>query len=112
MPRIFTPDGLADEGLEVLRHAGGFEIDGRAGLGRIGREVAKRGRAFDMHVLGYDPLVSAERAAQDGIELVATVAEMVPRIDVLTVHVPMSPDTKGLIGADEFARMKPTAMVI
>jgi len=85
---------------------------GVVGLGRIGREVAKRARAFDMHVIGYDPLVSAEKAAEEGIETVATVAEMIPRVDVLTVHVPMSPDTKALVGAEQFARMKPTAMVI
>jgi D-3-phosphoglycerate dehydrogenase / 2-oxoglutarate reductase len=85
---------------------------GVVGLGRIGREVAKRARAFDMHVIGYDPLVSAERAAEEGIETVATVAEMIPRVDVLTVHVPMSADTKGLIGAKEFERMRPGAMVV
>jgi len=85
---------------------------GVIGLGRIGREVAKRGRAFDMHVLGFDPLVSTEKAAEEGIETVATVAEMLPRVDVLTVHVPMSPDTKALVGAEQFAQMRPTAMVI
>jgi D-3-phosphoglycerate dehydrogenase len=85
---------------------------GVVGLGRIGREVAKRARAFDMHVIGDDPLVSAERAAEEGIETVATVAEMIPRVDVLTVHVPMSADTKGLIGAKEFERMRPGAMVV
>lgn len=85
---------------------------GVIGLGRIGREVAKRGRAFDMHVLGFDPLVSAEKAAEEGIETVATVAEMLPRVDVLTVHVPMSPDTKALIGKDQFAKMRPGALVV
>jgi D-3-phosphoglycerate dehydrogenase / 2-oxoglutarate reductase len=85
---------------------------GVVGLGRIGREVAKRARAFDRHGIGYDPLVSAERAAEEGIETVATVAEMIPRVDVLTVHVPMSADTKGLIGAKEFERMRPGAMVV
>src|SRR5262245_53693534 len=76
---------------------------GVVGLGRIGREVAKRARAFDMHVLGFDPLVSADKAAEEGIETVATVAEMLSRVDVLTVHVPMSPDTKALIGKEQFA---------
>ena len=74
---------------------------GVVGLGRIGTEVAKRAMAFAMRVIGYDPFLSAEAAAKLGIERVETVHDMLPRIDYLTVHTPLTPETKHLIGAKE-----------
>src|SRR3990167_7821115 len=64
------------------------------GLGRIGQEVAKRAIAFQMRVVGYDPFVSGEQAAKMGIELVDQVRTMLPRVDYLTVHTPLTPETK------------------
>ena len=73
---------------------------GIVGLGRIGQEVARRALAFQMRVLGYDPFLSAEQAAKLGITRVATVREMLPQIDYLTVHTPLTPETTNLIDAE------------
>jgi D-3-phosphoglycerate dehydrogenase len=85
---------------------------GIIGLGRIGQEVAARAIAFDMRVIGVDPFLSAERAVELGIELVANVDEMLPRVDYLTVHTPLTPDTKNLINAARIEQMKPGVRLI
>ncbi len=72
---------------------------GVVGMGRIGQEVASRARAFQMRVLGYDPFLSAQRAEEFGVELIESVHDMLPHIDYLTVHTPLTPETRGLIGA-------------
>ncbi|HMO16174.1 MAG TPA: phosphoglycerate dehydrogenase [Pirellulaceae bacterium] len=79
---------------------------GVIGLGRIGVAVAKRCLAFGMEVIGYDPFLSADKASELGITKVETVDELVPLIDYLTVHTPLTPETKHLIGAAQIERMK------
>jgi D-3-phosphoglycerate dehydrogenase len=79
---------------------------GIVGLGRIGQAVAARARAFDMRVVGYDPFLSPERAADLGIELVPKVAVMLPLIDYLTVHTPLTDETRHLIGKAELSQLK------
>jgi D-3-phosphoglycerate dehydrogenase len=85
---------------------------GIVGLGRIGVEVARRAKAFGMTLLGYDPFMSNERAAELGVTKVETVEEMLPEIDYLTVHTPLTAETKGLIGARQIERMKPQARLV
>jgi D-3-phosphoglycerate dehydrogenase len=85
---------------------------GIVGLGRIGQEVAKRALAFEMRVLGYDPFVSAEQAAKMGIEHVETVRAMLPRVDYLTVHTPLTPETQNLIDMEELELLKPGVRLI
>jgi D-3-phosphoglycerate dehydrogenase len=85
---------------------------GVVGLGRIGQEVAKRAIAFQMRVIGYDPFVSAEQAAKLGIEYVDTVRAMLPRVDYMTVHTPLTPGTRHLIGHEEIGLLKPGARLI
>lgn len=80
---------------------------GIIGLGKVGTEVAKRARAFDMRVLGNDPFVSEERAKSMGIEL-ADKETVLRESDFISVHVPMTSATKGLIGKEELAKVKPT----
>src|SRR5262245_27503768 len=70
---------------------------GVVGLGRIGIAVAKRALALEMKVLGFDPFLSRQRAQELGIEFVDTVAAMLPRVDYLTVHTPLTDETRGLI---------------
>lgn len=93
----------------------GWEVRGKTlglvGLGRIGSEVAVRARAMAMHVLAYDPVVSLDRAAQIGVELVA-MDELLQRSDVISLHVPLVEGTKNLIDAASIARMKPGAYLI
>lgn len=85
---------------------------GIVGLGRIGKEVARRGLAFDMKVLAYDPFLTADRAAQLGIEAAPSLHAMLPQCDIITLHVPLTEQTRHLIGAEELAFMKPGAFLI
>ncbi len=85
---------------------------GVVGMGRIGQEVAKRAIAFGMRVIGFDPFLTAERAVELGISLVEKVADMLPDIDYLTVHTPLTPETKDLIGFPELEIIKPGARLI
>lgn len=85
---------------------------GVVGLGRIGMEVAKRALAFEMRVIAYDPFVSPERAAELGIELSETVPGMLPHVDYLTVHTPLTPETKDMINSESIKTLKPGARLI
>jgi D-3-phosphoglycerate dehydrogenase len=93
----------------------GTEVTGKTlgiiGLGRIGREVARRGRGLQMEVLGYDPYVSSEQAQRLGIE-VCSLERLLSEADVVSVHVPLTEGTRGMIGAHELALLKPTAYLI
>jgi D-3-phosphoglycerate dehydrogenase / 2-oxoglutarate reductase len=94
----------------------GMELHGKVlgvlGLGRVGTLVAQRCSSFGMRLAAYDPFVSAERAAQMGVERVATVPELCAMADVLTVHLPKTPETVGIVGLDELRSMKPSARVV
>ncbi len=94
---------------------GGVELTGRTlgiiGLGRIGTAIADRARGLGMHVIGYDPYVTAEAAGAHGIEL-RPLDDVLAEADVVTLHVPGTGDTRGLIDADRLARMKPTAFLL
>jgi D-3-phosphoglycerate dehydrogenase len=82
------------------------------GLGRIGREVARRAQGLDMKVIGYDPFLAPERAAQLGIESYPDVESLLPLCDFLTVHVPGGAETSNLIGAPQLAKMRQGARVL
>lgn len=83
---------------------------GVVGMGRIGRAVAVRGAALEMRVLGFDPFFAG--GAADGVEMVKDIIELCKRSDYITVHVPRSPETLGMIGEKEIAAMKPTVRLI
>ncbi|MCI0681688.1 MAG: phosphoglycerate dehydrogenase [Gemmataceae bacterium] len=85
---------------------------GVVGLGRIGREVARRAAGLDMKVIGYDPFLAPDRAAQLGIEAAADLDSLLPRVDFLTVHTPLTAETTNLIGARELGMMKKGSRVI
>ncbi|MCJ7604914.1 MAG: D-glycerate dehydrogenase [Dehalococcoidales bacterium] len=86
---------------------------GIIGLGRIGTEVARRARGFDMNILYYSRTrKSPEEEARLGLEYVDKMADLLSRSDFVSLHVPLTPETKGLIGAKEFAMMKPTAVFV
>jgi D-3-phosphoglycerate dehydrogenase len=85
---------------------------GVIGLGRIGREVARRAKGLDMEVIALDPFVTAAKAAELGYEVAASLDELLPRVDFLTIHVPLSDETKRLIGKRELALMKKSARVL
>jgi len=78
---------------------------GIIGLGRIGQEVAKRAEAFGMEILGFDPFISQDKAEQLGVRIVQF-EDLIKESDYITVHVPLTKETKGMIGEKEFALMK------
>ena len=80
---------------------------GVVGMGRIGREVASRAIAFAMKVVAYDPFLTDEQATALGVRLSPTVDEMLPEIDYLTVHTPLTTETKGLINLKQLDKVKP-----
>jgi D-3-phosphoglycerate dehydrogenase len=82
------------------------------GLGRIGFTLAKRAIAFEMNVVGYDPFLSEERAREYGISLHRDVDEIIDKCDFLSVHTPLTKETRGLINAERLAKMRPGARVI
>jgi len=85
---------------------------GVVGLGRIGQAVATRALAMEMRVLGYDPFLSAQRAKELGIFACDSVREMLPDIDYLTVHTPLTDATRNLIGREEVGLMRCGARLI
>ncbi|HET7169128.1 MAG TPA: phosphoglycerate dehydrogenase [Candidatus Limnocylindrales bacterium] len=93
----------------------GLELRGRTlgivGLGKIGQAIALRARAMEMVVIGADPYVTAEQAANHGVELVDLDA-LLERADVVSVHVPLTRATTGMIGRAAIARMRPGSIVL
>ncbi len=79
---------------------------GIVGLGRIGQAVASRAQALEMRILGFDPFLSASRAKELGIETCASPKELFPLVDYLTVHTPLTDETRGLVGAEAIATMR------
>ena len=93
----------------------GVELYGKAlgvvGFGRIGKEVAKRALSFGMKILAYDPFLSREVAESLGIEVVE-LKDLIARSDYITVHTPMTEETRHMISVDEFAIMKKGVRII
>jgi D-3-phosphoglycerate dehydrogenase / 2-oxoglutarate reductase len=87
------------------------KVAGIVGLGRIGILVAQRLSAFGMRVIAYDPYVPAARAAQMGVRSVA-LEELLRESDFISVHLPKTPETVGLIGEQALALVKPTVRII
>ena len=84
---------------------------GVIGLGNVGRIVAERAAGLKMKVIGYDPFISVENIARLGVEPVS-LEEIFKKSDFITVHVPLTPDTHGMINHDAFAKMKTGVRII
>ncbi|MFD8501027.1 phosphoglycerate dehydrogenase [Amycolatopsis sp. NPDC059657] len=93
----------------------GVEVQGKTvgvvGLGKIGQLFAQRLAAFGTKLIAYDPYVSAARAAQLGIELV-TLDELLERADFISIHLPKTPETKGLIDAEALKKTKQGVIIV
>jgi D-3-phosphoglycerate dehydrogenase len=81
------------------------------GLGRIGQRVAARARAFEMKVVAYDPFLDAAAARRLDVELL-DLDDLLARADVVTLHTPLSEQTRNLLGAERIGRMKPGALLV
>lgn len=88
-----------------------FKTLGIVGLGNIGRIVADRAHGLKMKVIGVDPVMSSDRAAELGIELVE-LDELLERADFITVHAPLTPETKDMFDDEAFDKMKSDALLI
>jgi len=85
---------------------------GVVGLGRIGQAVGARAKAMQMRVIGFDPFLSVGRISELGFEPAANVAEMLPQVDYLTVHTPLTEETRNLVGHAELDRLRPGVRLI
>ena len=84
---------------------------GVIGMGRIGSQVVKRAKAFEMDVIVYDPYITEDVAKELGVEI-TTLDYLVENADVMTIHVPLTPETKGLISKPELTKMKDHAILL
>jgi len=93
----------------------GREIDGKTlgiiGLGKIGQLVAQRAKGFNLKILAFDPVITAEIAENVGAKLV-DIEQLLRDSDLITLHIPLIPQTKNLIAEDQFKIMKPDAMIV
>lgn len=107
--------GPLDEKHPFTDYGIGFELYGKklgiAGYGAIGREVAVRAKAFGMEILAYDPYMPADRIEADGAKSV-DLDTMLAESDVVSIHLPVLPSTRGIVNKDWFNKMKPTAIVV
>lgn len=94
----------------------GVELYGKTlavlGMGRIGTEYARRAMAFGMKVLAFDPYLSASRARTLQVELVENLEDVLPRADFFTLHMPVTPETRHMLGAAQIAKMKKGVRII
>ncbi|MFT4227698.1 phosphoglycerate dehydrogenase [Micropruina sp.] len=110
-----TMDKLVEAG---KKNYVGFELPGRVlgviGLGAVGVEVANVAISLGMHVLGYDPGITVQHAwaLSSEVEHVTSLDDLLRRSDIVTLHVPLVAGTKGLIGAEQFAAMKTSAVLL
>jgi D-3-phosphoglycerate dehydrogenase len=94
----------------------GVELAGKTlgivGLGRVGTLVAQRALAFGMRVIAYDPYVARHRAKEIGVDLMPSLESLLVQSDFVSIHLPRTPDTEGLIGAHELSLMKEGARLV
>ena len=95
---------------------GGIELEGKTlgvvGLGRIGRQVARRALGLGMRVLAYDPFVAPDRFRDLGVDAAASLRELYAAADVVTLHLPLNDETRGLLDADAFAAMRDGVRIV
>jgi phosphoglycerate dehydrogenase-like enzyme len=100
---------------ERLQKFIGMEIEGKTlgvvGLGKLGAKVSGLAKAFGMNVIAWSPNLTPERCKEVGVSY-ATKEELFANADIVTIHVVLSPRSRGLVGADDLARMKPTSYLI
>lgn len=115
MRKVAAADRAMRAGEWDRKRLKGAELHGKTlglvGAGRIGGEVARRARAFGMRVIAFDPYLQEDRAKQLGITP-APLDKVLQESDVISLHVPLTDATRGIIGASELARLKPTAVIV
>lgn len=93
----------------------GMELSGKTlaiiGIGRVGGEVAKRAKSFQMRLIGYDPFISPETAVKVGVRLLP-IERALEEADIVTLHAPLTPSTHHIVGKEQLRLLKPTALLI
>ena len=116
--RLFISDKATREGNFAIREEfAASDLDGKTlgivGAGRVGSTLAKKCKvAFNMRVLAYDPYLSSKRAKEIGVSLGNDLSELLKESDFVSIHTPLTKETKGLIGEGELKLMKPTSFLI
>lgn len=85
---------------------------GIIGLGRVGLAVARRAQSFDMKIVGFDPFLTAEKAAELGIESISRLDELWHRCDYITLHTPLTAETRNVVGTESIAKMKKGVRIV
>lgn len=111
---IFLDSSIRQDNFKARRLNLPIDVDGKTlgliGCGGIGRLVAQKCRAaFNMRVVGYDPYL---KVAPEGIELVTDLNEIYAQSDFISIHLPLTPETRNMIGAETLSRMKPSAILL
>ncbi|MEE2912246.1 MAG: phosphoglycerate dehydrogenase [Planctomycetota bacterium] len=107
----------------VLRSGGwdrakyvGVQLAGRTigivGMGRIGQAMARRSLAFGMEVVGFDPYMEEATALDGNVQMMESFDEMIEKVDIVTFHVPRTEQTNGMLGEAQFAKCKPSLLVV
>jgi len=110
------PDG--DRTTKAGQWANTYGVDvygatlGLFGLGRIGKGVARRGRGFNMRILAFDPYFDEQFAAEVGVERAASLEQVMREADFISIHAPLSDETRKIINAERIGMMKPTTILV
>ncbi len=114
--QIAPAHGSLERGVWDRKSFSGVELNGKTlgiiGLGRIGQTVASFAKAFNMRIVGYDPFLPRDKQQSLPIDVCQSLDELLPQIDFLTVHTPLTPETENMIGAEQIARMKPGCRLV
>ena len=109
-------DAAMKRGEWIKKKLLGTELHGKTlgiiGMGRIGSRVGHLAKALGMEIVGYDPLIPAEEIERRGAKPLQTLDELFAVADVITLHVPLTPQTRGMIGKEAFAKMKRGVIVL
>ena len=109
-------DAAMKRGEWIKKKLLGTELHGKTlgiiGMGRIGSRVGQLAKALGMEIVGYDPLIPAEEIERRGAKPVQTLDELYAVADVITLHVPLTPQTRGMIGKEAFSKMKRGVIVL
>jgi D-3-phosphoglycerate dehydrogenase / 2-oxoglutarate reductase len=111
--RFYGRDHFTGDGWPGFPQEIGGKTVGIVGFGFIGRDLARKCRlGFDMPVLAYDPYVDPDEVARQGVELVGRLDDLLERSDFVSLHLPLTPETRHIMGEAQFRRMKPTAYFV